>query len=167
VNLPGFVHLVDSVGGVVVNVTDGFCDPHYDEYGVDGFGVSPGRYRMDGKEALAYARVRKAAGESDFTRAARQQEVIAALRDRIVRGAFLDNPGRFLRSLGQTISTNVRPGLIADYVTRRWHPAMDVLHGHPAPLVKSGYDERGSIQILLTGSGRYARLATDRVRPQA
>ncbi len=149
VNLPGFVSLVDSVGGVVVNVTDGFCDPRYDEYGVDGFGVGTGRYRMNGREALAYARVRKAAGESDFTRAARQQEVIAALRDRIVKGAFLDNPARFLRSLGQTISTNIRPGLIADYVeiasgiARKDTFRTVIRH----PLVKSGYDERGSIQI--------------------
>ena len=149
VNLGGFVALVDSVGGVVINVTDGFCDPRYDEYGVDGFGVSTGRYRMDGKEALAYARVRKAAGESDFTRAARQQEVVAALRDRIVKGAFLDNPTRFLKSIGKTISTNVRPSLIADFaevaagVGRKDVFRTVIRH----PLVKSGYDERGSIQI--------------------
>ena len=92
VNLGGFVHLVDSVGGVNINVTDGFCDPGYKEYGVKGFGVSPGRYHMNGDQALAYARIRNAVGESDFTRAARQQEVIAALRDRLVKGAFATIP---------------------------------------------------------------------------
>jgi hypothetical protein len=93
--------------------------------------------------------VRKAAGESDFTRAARQQEVIAALRDRLVRGAFLDNPSRFLKSLGQTISTNVKPSLIADYIdVASGIPRKDVFRaviGHP--LVRSGYDARGSIQV--------------------
>ncbi len=151
VNLGGFMYVVDSVGGISINVTDGFCDPTYKEPGhpVTGFGISPGWYHMNGYQALAYARVRKAAGESDFTRAARQQEVIAALRDRLVRGAFLDNPSRFLRSLGQTISTNIRPSLIADYI--------DVAAGIGRkdvfrtviehPLVKAGYDARGSIQI--------------------
>lgn len=81
------MYLVDSVGGVTINVTDPFCDPRYKEYGIVGLGVSPGRHRMNGNQALAYARIWKAAGESDFTRAARQQELIAALRDRMVRGA--------------------------------------------------------------------------------
>jgi LytR_cpsA_psr family len=149
VNLGGFINLVDSVGGVTINVTDGFCDPGYHEYGINGFGVSPGRYFMNGAQALAYARVRKAAGESDFTRAARQQEVIAALRDRLVRGAFLTDPGRFLRSLGQTIRTNIKPSFIADYIDIAAgigrSDVFRVVIGHP--LVKAGYDSRGSIQI--------------------
>ena len=149
VNLGGFVYLVDSVGGVTINVTNGFCDPNYDEYGIDGFGVSPGRYRMNGGQALAYARIRKAAGESDFTRAARQQEVIAALRDRMVKGAFLANPGAFLKSIGKTISTNIKPSFIADYID----VAADVGRKDvfrvvvKSPLVRSGYDSRGSIQL--------------------
>ena len=68
VNLGGFVYLVDSVGGVNVNVTDGFCDPRYKEYGIKGFNISPGRYHFDGQQALAYARVRKAAGNGTHPR---------------------------------------------------------------------------------------------------
>ena len=49
VNLGGFVYLVDSVGGVNINVTDGFCDPRYKEYGIKGFNITPGRYHMDGR----------------------------------------------------------------------------------------------------------------------
>jgi LCP family protein required for cell wall assembly len=149
VNLGGFVHLVDSVDGVNVNVTSSFCDPGYHEYGIDGFGVSPGRYHMNGYQALAYARIRHAAGESDFTRAARQQEVIAALRDRLVRGAFLGNPGAFLKSLGQTISTNVKPSFLADYIdiaaSVERKDVFRVVINHP--LVKGSYDKRGSIQV--------------------
>ena len=47
------------------------------------------------------ARVRadpQGAGRERLHAAGRQQEVIAALRDRIVRGEFLDNPSRFLRA---------------------------------------------------------------------
>ncbi len=149
VNLGGFVYLVDSVGGVNINVTNGFCDPTYDEYGMNGFGVSPGRYHMNGGQALAYARIRHAAGESDFTRAARQQEVIAALRDRLVGGAFMDNPGRFLRSLGQTISTNVKPSLLADYIDIAAKVGRKDVYRVVVkyPLVRGTSDKRGSIQV--------------------
>ena len=149
VNLGGFAYLVDSVGGINIKVTSAFCDYRYKEYGIEGFNISPGWWHMNGDQALAYARVRKAAGESDFTRAARQQEVIAALRDRVVHGGFLDNPGRFLRSAGQTVRTNIKPSFIADWIDVASHVGRDDVYrtviAHP--LVKPGSDVRGSIQI--------------------
>ena len=39
--------------------------------------------------ALAYARARKAAGESDFTRAARQQQILIALRNAVTKDGSL------------------------------------------------------------------------------
>jgi len=149
VNLPGFVALVDAVGGINITVTDGFCDYRYKEFGIQGFNITPGRYHFDGEHALAYARVRKAAGESDFTRAARQQEVIGALRDKIVKGAFLEQPGKFLRGVGDTVSTNIKPSLIAQYIDIASQvPRKDVYRvviTHP--LVRGAFDERGSIQV--------------------
>jgi polyisoprenyl-teichoic acid--peptidoglycan teichoic acid transferase len=150
VDLRGFIRLVDSMGGINVTVDHAFCDATYDEYGLNGFGIPAGRWHLDGSKALAYARVRKAAGESDFTRAARQQQVIVAIRDRLVRGGFLGDPIGFLRSLGDTLSTTVPPKQLAEYVTlarridvRRVYRAL-IAH----PLVRAGRgDPRGSIQV--------------------
>jgi LCP family protein required for cell wall assembly len=117
VNLPGFVDVVDSLKGIDVTVHDGFCDPTYHDYGFpNGFSVTPGRWHFDGQEALGYARVRKATGESDFTRAARQQEIIVALRDRVVSGGFVNDPARFIASFGNLVRTNLRPAQLVPYV---------------------------------------------------
>ena len=117
VNLPGFVDVVDSLKGIDVTVRDGFCDVSYHDYGFpNGFSVTPGRWHFDGQEALAYARVRKASGESDFTRAGRQQEVIVALRDRIVNGGFVSDPARFIASFGKLVRTNLAPSQLMPYV---------------------------------------------------
>ncbi|MFN8630640.1 MAG: LCP family protein [Chloroflexota bacterium] len=149
VNLGGFAYMVDSLGGINIKVTSAFCDYRYKEYGIDGFKISPGWWHMNGNQALAYARVRKAAGESDFTRAARQQEVIAAIRDRVVKGGFLENPSKFLKSAGQTVRTNIKPSFIADWIDTAVHVGRDdvyrIVIGHP--YVKPGHDARGSIQI--------------------
>jgi len=149
VDMGGFIGLVDSVGGIDLTVRRGFCDPTYDEYGMRGFSITPGRYHFDGARALAYARVRKAAGESDFTRAARQQEVLAGLRDRIVAGGLLGDPARFLRSVARTVRTSVSPSLVAEYVglaTRidRTRVYRAVIR---EPLVRTRFDARGSIQV--------------------
>jgi LCP family protein required for cell wall assembly len=149
VNLGGFVVVVDKLGGINVNVARSFCDPSYDEYGfAHGFSITKGRHHLNGQQALAYARVRKPAGESDFTRAARQQEVLTGIRDRIVKGGFIDDPIGLLRALSKTITTNVPRKILpdlADPMTRvgRNDTYRAVIS---SPLVSSGFDQRGSIQ---------------------
>ncbi|HEY3073486.1 MAG TPA: LCP family protein [Candidatus Limnocylindrales bacterium] len=149
VNLPGFVELVRSVGGIDVNVDHALCDYRYREYGYDGFSIGAGRHHLNGYAALAYARIRHSAGESDFTRAARQQEVLVAIRDRIVRGGFLDDPVGFMRALGDTLETNVPPKILPDLAPLatdiNWKDVYKTVI--KAPLVRPGYDARGSIQL--------------------
>jgi LCP family protein required for cell wall assembly len=149
VNLQGFVNVIDKLGGINVYVARSFCDPTYDEYGFTrGFSITKGRHHLNGQQALAYARVRKPAGESDFTRAARQQEVLSGIRDRIVHGGFINDPVGLMRALSKTITTNVpRKSLpdLADAMAKigREDTYRSVIS---SPLVRSGFDKRGSIQ---------------------
>ena len=113
VNLPGFVSVVNSLGGIDVNVARAFCDPSYDEFGFTrGFSITKGRHHLNGNQALAYARVRKASGESDLTRAGRQQEVLSGIRDAVVHGDFLADPIGFMRAMGRTVETNIPRKLV-------------------------------------------------------
>jgi len=106
----GFIKMVDSVGGVDINVKKGFADPTYDGYGFEGKGyaIAPGPHHLDGANALAYARTRKPAGESDFTRQARQQEILLALRAQATRGgSLLFKLPDLLAAVGDTIRSDV------------------------------------------------------------
>ncbi len=157
VNLGGFVQVVDTLGGVNVNVARAFCDPSYDEYGFSrGFAITAGLHHLNGQQALAYARVRKASGESDFTRAARQQEVISGIRDAIVGGGFLNDPIGLLGAIGQTVQTNVPRELLPDLAelaaeVGRAQTYRTVVND---PLVRTAFDVRGSIQIPDVGGIR-------------
>lgn len=109
----GFVELVDAIGGVDIDVARGFYDPTYDGLGVNkervlGWGVEAGPNHFDGWEALAYARSRKADGESDFTRAARQQELLLAMRDRVLAdGSLLWRIPEQIEALGDVVRTDI------------------------------------------------------------
>jgi LCP family protein required for cell wall assembly len=106
----GFIQMVDAVGGVDVTVTDTIDDPTYDGFGLDqrGYHVEKGSHHMDGLHALAYARARKAVGESDFTRAGRQQQILVALRDAVTRdGSLLWQLPTLLDAVGETITTDI------------------------------------------------------------
>jgi polyisoprenyl-teichoic acid--peptidoglycan teichoic acid transferase len=150
VNLGGFVTVVDTLGGIDVNVERSFCDPTYDEYGFTrGFSITKGRHHLNGNQALGYARIRKAAGESDFTRAARQQEVLSGVRDAIVKGRFLNDPLRLVKALGKTVSTNVPRKRLPEFVDLAVQIDRKSTYRTVVkyPLVHGAYDERGSIQV--------------------
>jgi LCP family protein required for cell wall assembly len=107
---PGFVDMVDAVGGVDVLVAEGFSDPTYDGYmlGRRGWSIESGRRHLNGLNALAYARARKAAGESDFTRAGRQQQILVALRNAVTKdGGLLWKLPDLLEAVGQTVRTDM------------------------------------------------------------
>ncbi len=113
VELAGFVTMVDAVGGITVEVVRPLADPRYGGFGVGpGWSISAGRHHLDGGEALAYARIRRANGESDFTRAARQQQVLVALRDQAVAGNLLFNLPKLIDAVGETVRTDLPPALL-------------------------------------------------------
>ena len=106
----GFIHMVDAVGGVDITVARPIDDPGYDGFGAGGRGwsITKGRHHLDGVNALAYARSRKSAGESDFTRAGRQQQIIVALKNAATDGGsvFWELPG-LLDAVGDSIRTDL------------------------------------------------------------
>ncbi|MGB1251331.1 MAG: LCP family protein [Candidatus Promineifilaceae bacterium] len=77
--------LVDSVGGVEVVVPKTINDPQYPDgnYGYDPLYIEAGSQSFDGEMALKYMRSRH--GNSDFDRAARQQQVALAYRQQLVK----------------------------------------------------------------------------------
>ena len=106
INLNGFRRMVDAVGGVDVDVTRAIDDPEFN--GGRGFSIDVGRHHLDGPEALAYVRSRKGAGDSDFTRAIRQQQVLVALREAVTKdGSLLWELPELLEAVGGTIKTDL------------------------------------------------------------
>jgi LCP family protein required for cell wall assembly len=118
VDLAGFRHLIDEIGGVTVVNDRAIDDPRYDWLdGTHGFTLPAGAVTLDGRTALAFVRSRQGDGDSDFTRARRQQELLLAIRAKLTTAAMLPNLPDIIRAAGDTIRTNVPPerldGLLA------------------------------------------------------
>jgi LCP family protein required for cell wall assembly len=116
INLLGFKATVDSIDGVDITVLKAIRDPSYnDEYDKRvGFFIEPGTYHMDGRMALAFVRSRKGAGDNDFTRADRQQQLLTAIRDKLTAGNLLLALPGLLDAVKNTITTDVPSGRIAE-----------------------------------------------------
>jgi LCP family protein required for cell wall assembly len=116
INLLGFKQTVDSIGGVDMTVTRAVSDPTYvDEFGHHiGFYIQPGTYHMDGRTALAFVRSRKGVGDSDFTRADRQQQLLTAIRDKLTAGNLVLALSGLLDAVKNTIATDVPSRRLAE-----------------------------------------------------
>ena len=157
VDFEGFVKLVNAVGGVDITVAEGFYDDMYDGLGinapgVNGWGVEAGPHHFNGWEALAYARSRKADGESDFTRAARQQEVLLALKQRIMAdGSLLMNLPSLLEAFGDLVTTDLPTERLPDLaaIADEMGPEAIVKSVLKKPLINTGGIDPvyGSIQV--------------------
>lgn len=100
----GFEKVIDRVNGVEVNVVKPFTDYMYPtlDHGYQTIKFKAGAQTMNGDIALKYSRSRHGNnGEgSDFARAKRQQQIIMALRDKLLSFGTLANPLRISDVLG-------------------------------------------------------------------
>ena len=110
VDFRGFQQLVDAVGGVVIDVDQPVKDDEYPtpDYGYQRIYFGPGPQLMGGEQALEYARSRH--GTSDFARAGRQQQVIVAVRNRVLQLDMLTRAPELLGIAQQSLATNLQPG---------------------------------------------------------
>jgi LCP family protein required for cell wall assembly len=143
VDFLGFTRAIDAVGGVDVTVTRAVHDWGYrDEYNrLVGFHIEPGTHHMDGYTALAFARSRKGAGDNDYTRAERQQLVIAAMVDKMRAGSWLLNLPILLTAIGDSVASDIPVELmprIAEALLDADLSQLERLVIQP-PLVRSGF----------------------------
>lgn len=110
VDFSAVIRTVDTLGGIDVNVPFEIYDPTYPDmnYGYDPLYIPAGLQHMNGETALKYARTRHV--DNDFGRAARQQQVILAARDKAlslgVLGLLQDAP-RLYQNIEQGVRTNL------------------------------------------------------------
>jgi LCP family protein required for cell wall assembly len=111
VNFEGFRKVIDTIGGIRVNVPYTLDDYDYptddegDPYGTTHVHFEEGWQRMDGKTALRYARTRHA--DNDFARSRRQLQIINAVREQALKLDLLPKVPGLIDDLGGMIETNI------------------------------------------------------------
>ena len=109
VNFDAFNRIVDGLGGVVVDARRPVRDEYYPtpDFGIERVNILVGPQLMHGNLALTYARSRH--DTNDYSRARRQQEVVAALRARLGQSDALRTLPTLVDSVGTTLETDFDP----------------------------------------------------------
>lgn len=91
-----FRHIVDILGGIDIYLAKPFTEKT--QWGYE-FSLPAGNNHLNGEQALYYVRSRFST--SDFDRARRQQEVIAAIKDKAAKNGYLTNPIKITNLLSE------------------------------------------------------------------
>jgi LCP family protein required for cell wall assembly len=185
----GFLQVIDVLGGVEVNVERSFTDERYpipgleddecdgpsaDEAGDPEFkcryetiSFDKGLQSMDGETALKYARSRQSSDPeegNDLARAARQQKVILAIKDKMLSSETLLSPSK-LSKLWNTFleitETDLSKGQMA-YLARLVYASRDSVTSHTLPeelLFNPPYiEEYNYLYVFLPASGQWSEI---------
>lgn len=111
VDFQAFIDFIDAIGGITIDNPRTINDPAYPsfDYGYDPFYLEAGTHTLNGYDALRYARTRH--GDSDIQRASRQQQVIYAVRERIVNADILPQLIGQAPLIWTTLQDNVYTGM--------------------------------------------------------
>lgn len=155
IDFKGFVSLVNTIGGVEVDVKSAIDDPSYPgpNYSYQRFTLPAGVQTLDGETALKYARSRHTSVGGDLDRSRRQQQILSNVRDKVFKlNPVLDAP-KILSILGiarESLKTNLSLGDmkglydtykdVNDYTIQSLVVGNNLLTGN----IKEGYRQFGS-----------------------
>jgi LCP family protein required for cell wall assembly len=107
VNFAGFTKIIDTVGGLTIDVPYPIKDDAYPAEGNNYMRVyfKTGWQHMNGTQALEYARTRH--DDGDELRSVRQQQVLLALRQQAISLDLISKAPDLIAELGDTIRTDM------------------------------------------------------------
>jgi LCP family protein required for cell wall assembly len=128
VDFVGFEKIIDTLGGVDVNVPRTLHDTMYpdprpgDPYAFKTVHFDPGWQHMTGKRALTYARSRMST--SDFDRAKRQQLILLAIREKALSLNLIPKLPSLIATMGSMVRTDMTAEEMIDFA--RLAPQVDM-----------------------------------------
>ncbi|MEW2581696.1 LCP family protein [Streptomyces virginiae] len=99
IGFAGFANIVDALGGVELDIEEGFKD---EKSGAD---FKAGRQTLNGEQSLAFVRTRYAFAESDLQRTKNQQKFLSALANQAATPSTILNPFALYPMLGAGLDT--------------------------------------------------------------
>lgn len=112
VNFTAFLEIMEVIGPVEICIPEAFDDPEYPDgsYGYRPISFEAGCQMLPPERLLEYSRTR-ATANGDVDRSARQQQVMLAVREKVVTVTGLSNVIRNIPGLWESVSDNIRTDL--------------------------------------------------------
>jgi LCP family protein required for cell wall assembly len=134
-NFNSIIKLVDALNGITVNSEYNFESGLYDENTTQVYKYKKGENKLNGKQALSFARERYSFADGDRVRAAHQQEIISSIIDKVTSPSIVVNYTSLLDAMSDTFVTNLDSDNLKKFIKKildensKWEVEKLVLNG--------------------------------------
>ena len=143
VSFDGFIRMIDYLDGVDIELTQAEADYLNKDTLYVQRHIEPGMQRLQGMEALSYARMRKAEGDadSDIKRTERQRKVVASLLEKF-RYMSLSELNGWIDELLPMVTTTMTASDVTKLAAKVLPMIVDLkMTGHTIPMEGTGWGD--------------------------
>ena len=143
VSFDGFIRMIDYLDGVDIELTQAEADYLNKDTLYVQRHIEPGMQRLQGMEALSYARMRKAEGDSDsdIKRTERQRKVVASLLEKF-RYMSLSELNGWIDELLPMVTTTMTASDVTRLAAKVLPMVIDLkMTGHTIPMEGTGWGD--------------------------
>ena len=166
INFKGVVSLIDALGGIEVDVeaptymakkyNGKMCEQNSDrQFGSKLVCVDPGWQKLNGEEALAYARNRHMYIGSDIDRIRHQQQIFEAVGNKMLSFSTISEFQKVFDAISKNIATNMDKEKILSGYSVIKDLAKNALNDEDLININKGFLETYSLPVYLPATGSY------------
>lgn len=120
VNFTSFLSIVNTLGGIEVDVPINFCEQNSKrEHGDKEICLKKGKQKLNGEQALALARHRHSFATGDRARGENQMEILEAIINKAMSPSIITKYNSLLSSLNNKVSTNMTSEEMLKFVKKQ------------------------------------------------
>lgn len=113
VNFTSLIDIVNSIGGIEIDSKYSFTTYDYK------YSFKKGKIKLNGEQALAYARERKAFAGGDRTRGENQQLILTAIINKVMTKSLITKYNSLLNSVEDSFVTNLDNNNITKFIKKQ------------------------------------------------
>lgn len=148
INFKGVVNLIDSLGGIDVDVPMDFCEQDSERrFGKYLICLNKGEQHLNGEQALALARHRHSLLRGDIDRTKNQQLVVEAIAKKMLKKVSFNDFKDILDSISDNIATNIETEQILSFYDTIKQMLLNSLNGEDIITIEKTYLEYYDLPI--------------------
>ena len=148
INFKGVVNLIDSLGGIDIDVPITFCEQDSNRrFGEHEICLKKGYQHLNGEQALAFARHRHSLLRGDIDRTKHQQMVVEAIAAKMLKKVSFSDFKDILNSISDNIATNIETEQILSFYDTIKQMLLNSLNGEDLITIEKTYLEYYDLPI--------------------
>ena len=119
INFTSFMKIINALGGIEVDVSKSFCEQDSKRNFDNLICLKKGKQKLNGEQALAYARHRKTLVKGDMSRGENQMDILEAMMKKAMSPAILKGYNNIINSLIGNVITNMSSDTMISFAKKQ------------------------------------------------